>query len=67
MLHAKLEEALKNASVLEATLKSPIATSYSSCEVVTLKNVELAQRLDVVYEENDYMRNLLGLLSGHEP
>ena len=67
VLHAKLEEALKNASVLEAALKSPIATSCSSCEVVTLKNVELAHRLDVVYEENDYMRKLLGWLSGREP
>ena len=51
VLHAKLEEALNNASVLETALKSPIATSCSSCEVVALKNVELAHRLDVVYDD----------------
>ena len=32
-----------------------------------MKNIELAHRLDVVYEENDYMRKLLGWLSGREP
>ena len=61
-VHAKLEEALKNASVLETALKSPVATSYSSCEVVALKNIELAHRLDVVYEENDYMSKIAWLV-----
>ena len=67
VLHAKLEEALKDASVLETTSKSPVATSCSSCEVVALKNIELAHHLDVVYEENDYKRKLIGWLSGREP
>jgi hypothetical protein len=32
-----------------------------------LRNLELTSRLDVIYEENDYLRKVLGWLSGQEP
>ena len=67
VLHAKLSESLEHARSLETALKSPIATTCSSCEVVSLKNIELTSRLNFIYEENDYMRKLFGWLSGREP
>ena len=66
-LHAKLNVSLEHARSLEDALKSPIATACSSCETVSLKNIELESRLNFVYEENDYMRKLLGWLLGREP
>ena len=67
ILHGKLNESLEHATSLEAALKSPISTACSSCETVSSKNIELESRFNFVYEENDYMRKLLGWLSGHEP
>jgi hypothetical protein len=66
-LHGKLDESRAHVVSLEATLKSPIATACSRCEVVSLKNLELETTLDRIYEGNDYMRKLLGWLSAQEP
>ena len=67
VLHEKLTTALEQTRTLEAALKSPIANACSSCEVVSLKNIELTSHLDVIYEENDYMHKLFGWLSSREP
>jgi hypothetical protein len=54
-------------SSLEAKLKEPIPTSWSSCEMHALKNLELAHYVDGLQDENDELRKLMGWLSGHEP
>jgi hypothetical protein len=51
----------------EAKLKKPIPTSCSTCELHALKNLELAQYVDRLQDENDELRKLMGWLSGHEP
>jgi DNA repair exonuclease SbcCD ATPase subunit len=66
-LHAKLVDARSTISSLEASLKSPVANACSSCDEVTLRNLELTSHLDVIYEENDYLRKVLGWLSRREP
>jgi hypothetical protein len=66
-MHAKLVDARSTISTLEASLKSPIVNACTSCDEVTLRNLELTSRLDVIYEENDYLRKVLGWLSGQEP
>jgi hypothetical protein len=43
ILHAKFDESHARIKSLEANLKSPIATSCSSCEVTALKSIELAR------------------------
>jgi hypothetical protein len=52
---------------LEGSLKSPVVNACTSCDEVTLRNLELTSRSDVIYEENDYLRKVLGWLSGQEP
>jgi hypothetical protein len=52
---------------LEAKLKEPIPTSCSTYELHALKNLELAQYVDRLQNENDELRKLMGWLSGHEP
>jgi hypothetical protein len=66
-MHAKLVDARSTISSLEASLKSPVANACSRCDEVTLRSLELTSRLDVIYEENDYLRKVLGWLSGQEP
>jgi hypothetical protein len=66
-MHAKLVDARSTISTLEASLKSLVVNECTSCDEVTLRNLELTSRLDVIYEENDYLRKLLGWLSGQEP
>jgi hypothetical protein len=66
-MHAKLVDARSTISSLEESLKSPVANACSSCDEVTLRNLELTSCLDVIYEENDYFRKVLGWLSGQEP
>jgi hypothetical protein len=66
-MHAKLVDDLSTISTLEASLKSPVVNACTSCDEVTLHNLELTSRLDVIYEENDYLRKVLGWLSGQEP
>jgi hypothetical protein len=52
---------------LEAKLKEPIPTFFSTCELHALKNLELAHCVDHLQDENDGLRKLMGWLSGHEP
>jgi hypothetical protein len=52
---------------LVAKLKEPIPTSFSTCEMHALKNLELAHYVDRLQDENDELRKLMGWLSGHEP
>jgi hypothetical protein len=55
-LHATLVDARSTISSLEAALKSPVVNACTSCDEVTLRNLELTSCLDVIYEENDYLR-----------
>jgi hypothetical protein len=48
-------------------MKELILTSCSTCEIHDLKNLELAHYVDRLQDENDELRKLMGLLSGHEP
>jgi hypothetical protein len=65
-LHAKIDEMHAYTVSLEAKLKEPIPTSFSTCEMHALKNLELAHYVDRLQDENDELRKLMGWLSGHE-
>jgi hypothetical protein len=67
VLHAKVDEMHAYTVSLEAKLKEPIPTSFSTCEMHALKNLELAHYVDHLQDENDELRKLMGWLSGHEP
>jgi hypothetical protein len=67
VLHAKIDEMHVYTSSLEPKLKEPMPTSCSTCEMHALKNLELAHYVDRLQDENDDLRKLMGLLSGHEP
>jgi hypothetical protein len=66
-LHGKIDEMHAYTVSLEAKLKDPIPTSCSTCEVPSLKNLELAHYVDCLQDENDELRRMMGWLSGHEP
>jgi hypothetical protein len=67
VLHAKIDEMHAYTDSIEAKLKEPIPTSCSTCEMHSLKNLELAHYVDRLHDENDELRKLMGWLSGHEP
>jgi hypothetical protein len=67
VLHGKIDEMHAYTVSLEAKLKEPIPTSFSTCEMHALKNLELAHYVDCLHDENDELRKLMGWLSGHEP
>jgi hypothetical protein len=67
VLHEKLVVSLVYARSLEAQLKAPISTICSTCEINTVKNMELAHYVDRLQDENDELRKLMGWLFGHEP
>jgi hypothetical protein len=67
VLHAKIDEMHAYTISLEAKLNEPIPTSYSTCELHALKNLELAHYVDRLQDENDELRKLMGWLPGHEP
>jgi hypothetical protein len=67
ILHGKIDEMHAYTISLEAKLKEPIPTSFSTCELHALKNLELAHYVDRLQDENDELRKLMGWLSGHEP
>jgi hypothetical protein len=67
VLHGKLDEMHAYTVSLEAKLKEPIPTYFSTCELHALKNLELAHYVDPLQDENDELRKLMGWLSGHEP
>jgi hypothetical protein len=52
---------------LKAQLKAPIPTIFSTCEINTVKNMDLAHYVDRLQDENDELRKFMGWLSGHEP
>jgi hypothetical protein len=67
VLHAKIDEMHVYTASLEAKMKEPIPTSCSTCKMHALKNLELAHYVDRLQDENDELRKLMGLSSGHEP
>jgi hypothetical protein len=67
VLHENLDVSLVYARSLEAQLKAPIPTIFSTCEINAVKNMELAHYVDRLQDENDELRKLMGWLSGHEP
>jgi hypothetical protein len=67
ILHGKVDEMHAYIVSLEAKLKKPIPTSSSTCELLALKNLELAHYVDRLQDENDELRKLMGWLSRHEP
>jgi hypothetical protein len=67
ILHEKIDEMLAYTVSLDAKLKEPIPTYCSTCELHTLKNLELGHYVDRLQDENDELRKLMGWLSGHEP
>jgi hypothetical protein len=66
-LHEKIDEMHAYTVSLEAKLKEPIPTFFSTCELHALKNLELAHYVDRLQDENDELRKLMGWLSSHEP
>jgi hypothetical protein len=66
-LHEELDVSVVYARSLEAQLKAPILTSCSTCEINTVKNMELAHYVYRLQDENDELRKMMGCLSGHEP
>jgi hypothetical protein len=67
VLHEKIDEMHAYTVSLEAKLKEPVPTSFSTCELHALKNLELAHYVDRLQDENDELRKMMGWLSGHEP
>jgi hypothetical protein len=67
VLHGKIYEMHAYIVSLDTKLKEPIPTSCSTCELHALKNLELSHYVDRLYDENDDLRKMMGLLSGHEP
>jgi regulator of replication initiation timing len=67
VLHEKLDVSLVYARSLEAQLKAPIPTSCSTCEINVVKNMELAHYVDLLQDENDELRKMMGWLPGHDP
>jgi hypothetical protein len=67
VLHAKIDEMHAYTASLEAKLKEPIPTSFSTCEMHDLKNLKLAHYVDRLQDENDELKKLMGGWSGHEP
>jgi hypothetical protein len=65
VLHGKIDELHAYIVSLEAKLKEPIPTSFSTCELHALKNLELAHYVDRL--QDDELRKLMGWMSGHEP
>jgi hypothetical protein len=66
LLHEKIDEMHAYTISLEAKLKEPIPTSFSTYELHALKNLELAHYVDHLQDENYELRKLMGWLPGHE-
>jgi hypothetical protein len=66
-LHEKIVELRSHIISLEADLKVPIPTSCSTCELHAMKNLELAQCVDHLQDENNKLREVLSWLSSQEP
>jgi DNA repair exonuclease SbcCD ATPase subunit len=66
-LHEKIVELRSRIVSLEADLKVPIPTSSATCELNAMKNLELAQCVDRLQDENDKLHDVLSWLSSQEP
>jgi hypothetical protein len=59
VLHGKIDELHANIVLFEAYLEAPIPTSYSTCELHAVKNLELAQYVDRFQDENDELKKCM--------
>jgi hypothetical protein len=66
-LHEKIVELRSRIVSLEADLKVSIPTSCSTCDLHAMKNLELAQCVNILQDENNKLREVLSWLSGQEP
>jgi hypothetical protein len=66
-LHEKITELRSCIVSLEADFKVPIPTSYSTCELHAVKNLDLAKCVGRMQDENDKLREVLSWLSSQEP
>jgi hypothetical protein len=66
-LHDKLAELRSCIISLEIDFKVLFPTSYSTCELYVVKNLELAQCVDRLKDENDKLHEVLSWLSNQEP
>jgi hypothetical protein len=66
-LHEKIAELRSCIVSLEADLKVPIPTFCSTCELHAVKNLDLAECVCRLQDENDKLREVLSWLSCHEP
>jgi DNA repair exonuclease SbcCD ATPase subunit len=66
-LHEKIVELRSRIVSLEADLKVPIPTPCSTCELHAMKNLELAQCVNHLQDENNKLCEVLSWLSSHEP
>jgi hypothetical protein len=66
-LHENIVELHSRIVSIEADLKVPIPTSCSTCELHAMKNLELAQCVDHLQDENNKLHEVLSWLSSQEP
>jgi hypothetical protein len=66
-LHEKIVELRSRIVSLEADLKVPIPTSYSTCELHAMKNLDLAKCVGRLQDQNDKLREAQSWLSSQEP
>jgi hypothetical protein len=66
-LYEKIVELRSRIVSLEADLKVRIPTSCSTCELHALKNLEIAQCVNYLQDENNKLREVLSWLSSQEP
>jgi hypothetical protein len=66
-LHEKIVELRSCIVSFEADLKVSIPTFCSTCELHAVKNLELAQCVDHLQDENNKLREVLSWLSSQEP
>jgi hypothetical protein len=66
-LHKKIVELRSRIVSVEADLKVHIPTSCSTCELHAVKNLELAQCVDHLQDENSKLREVLSWLSSQKP
>jgi hypothetical protein len=67
VLHGKIDELRSRIVSLEADLKVPIPTSYSTYELHVVQNLELSHYVDHLQDENDELKKCLSWLLGQEP
>jgi hypothetical protein len=67
ILHGKIDEMHAYTVSLEDKLKEPGPTSYSTCEVHALKNLELAHYVNRLQDENDELRKMMVGCRGMNP